>query len=225
VFAELGVRDTVNVAWLVGATSHPNQPQPQPLSRPKDPLLGSSHPYVRQYIDIFEHSQPPSHLAVKEANEDADDTVESFAASGGVDVDSACLQSHRAYTLSRSKSACDLAYANLVAAASMPPADETQSEAVTPVAKEDKATLTRLSSSSSSSRRNRTILGSFPLFYKLSQHQPDGSPGCSGNAADAADAAGAGGVGGTGAGISPGVPPANSHHQRKEEDANSVQSR
>jgi hypothetical protein len=205
-FAELGVRDTVNVAWLVGASSQPPQmdAQPPPM-RPRDSILASSHPYVRQYIDIFENSQPPSHLAVKEAG---DETVESFAASGGLDVDDSFGQSRRAYTLARSKSACDLAYANLVAASSSPPADETQSEAVPQVAMQDKATLTRLSSSS---KRNRTILGSFPLFYKLSQHQQDGE----GAGEDAGEGEGASAAAGR---SSAAAPPANSHHQRPKEE-------
>jgi len=159
--SSIGVKDTVNVASLVGAAASPLQQQQRELQRHqqqqqrKDPLLRGKHPYVRQYIDIFEHAQPPSHLAVKEAMDDF--TVESFDAEGGVNVD----------LLPRSKSVCDLAYANLLAHAANAPNEETQSEA--PPLKEDKATLTSLN------RRNRTILGSFPLFYKLGQqHRTSG---------------------------------------------------
>lgn len=103
--------------------------------------VGSHH------IDILEDPQPPSHLNVKDHND-----MET-----GTEVDHP--QSHesnqRAYTLSRSKSVCDIQGMNT---------SMSSISTSTRSLKRDKSTQSK-----GKIVRNRTILGSFPLFYKLSQ--------------------------------------------------------
>ena len=152
---------TTNVAWLVGATHSDSVPPPPPPAK-LDP--GARH------IDIYESSQPPSHLNVKEPEPEMETAS----------VSAASTMPRRGYTLARSKSVCDLAYVNLNAIGeSLVSAEErsvfsgfseTSSECGT--SRRDKSTNTSRGGTFQRKGRvvrNRTILGSFPLFYKLSQ--------------------------------------------------------
>ena len=109
-----------------------------------------------RHIDVYETpSQPPSHLNVRDADQQQQQQQ----------------QQQRSYALSRSKSVCDLTYVNLMGdeKPSMDTMSEYNNSNSNSMTTADKSTSTTLSGISLQRRRNKTILGSFPLLHKFSR--------------------------------------------------------
>ena len=169
-------RSTINIGWLVGTPGG------------RFPGNGKS-----PHIDIYEAGQvkPPPYLNVKEPSDTSD-------MSAGVGSTMAASASHQfGYNLSRSKSVCDLSMEQNSQLLKNSEKNFTidkkkvieKANSVAMTSSSSVATQNGQKTARSRVVRNRTILGSFPLFYKLSQSlsslntKSDGSTALNGSSA------------------------------------------
>ena len=170
-------RSTINIGWLVGTPGG------------RFPGNGKS-----PHIDIYEAGQvkPPPYLNVKETSDTSD-------MSAGVESTlAAAAASHQfGYNLSRSKSVCDLSMEQNSQLLKNSEKNFTidkkkvieKANSVAMTSSSSVATQNGQKTARSRVVRNRTILGSFPLFYKLSQSlsslntKSDGSTALNGSSA------------------------------------------